>query len=179
MAVSVLDKFLDVMKLNPEEEEDGFYDEYYDDEEEEVKPSRRNLRREKAASDDESYESSSYERKSRDREKASSKITPMRSSKKNGAMEVCVIKPNSFETVSEIVETLLVNRTVVLNLEGLNVDVAQRIIDFVSGATFAINGNLQKITNYIFIITPASVDVSGDFQTIVDSFNVNGKRSDY
>ncbi|MCR5667152.1 MAG: cell division protein SepF, partial [Eubacterium sp.] len=58
-------------------------------------------------------------------------------------------------------------------------DVAQRIIDFASGATFAINGNLQKITNYIFIITPAAVDVSGDFQTIVDSFNVNSKHSDY
>ncbi len=121
MAVSVLDKFLDVMKLNPEEDEDGFYDEYYDDdEEEEVKPSRRSLRREKAASHEESYESSSYERKARDREKSSNKITPMRSGKKSNGMEVCVIKPNSFETVSEIVETLLVNRTVVILLEDFS-----------------------------------------------------------
>ena len=58
------------------------------------------------------------------------------------------------------------NRTVVLNLEGLDVDIAQRIIDFTSGSCFAIGGNLQKISHYIFIITPSSVDVSGDFQDI-------------
>ena len=55
---------------------------------------------------------------------------------------------------------------VVLNLEGIDVDVAQRIIDFASGSCYAISGNLQKISHYIFIITPSSVDVSGDFQDI-------------
>jgi cell division inhibitor SepF len=49
------------------------------------------------------------------------------------------------------------------------VDIAQRIIDFTSGSTFAISGNLQKISHYIFIITPASVDISGDFQEIINS----------
>ena len=49
---------------------------------------------------------------------------------------------------------------------GLDVDIAQRIIDFTSGSCFAISGNLQKISHYIFIITPASVDISGDFQDI-------------
>ena len=47
-------------------------------------------------------------------------------------------------------------------------DVAQRIIDFTSGSCFAISGNLQKISNYIFIITPSSVDISGDFQDILN-----------
>lgn len=82
-------------------------------------------------------------------------------------MEVCVIRPNSIEDGREITETLLANRTVVLNLEGLDVAIAQRIIDFASGSTYAISGNLQKISNYIFIITPASVDISGDFQEIL------------
>ena len=81
-------------------------------------------------------------------------------------MEVCVIKPTSVEDAREITETLLSNRTVVLNLEGLDVDIAQRIIDFTSGSCFAISGNLQKISHYIFIITPSSVDISGDFQDI-------------
>ena len=80
-------------------------------------------------------------------------------------MEVCVIKPTSMEDAREITETLLSNRTVVLNMEGL--DMAQRIIDFASGSCFAINGNLQKIANYIFIITPATVDISGDFQNLL------------
>ena len=88
-------------------------------------------------------------------------------------MEVCVIKPTSVEEAREITETLLENRTVILNLEGLDVDVAQRIIDFTSGSCYAIHGNLQKISHYIFIITPASVDISGDFQEILSgSFDV-------
>ena len=89
-------------------------------------------------------------------------------------MEVCVIKPTSFEESREITETLLTNRTVVLNMEGLDVDIAQRIIDFASGSCYAINGNLQKISNYIFIITPESVDISGDFQSLMDSFDISG-----
>ena len=59
-------------------------------------------------------------------------------------------------------------------IEGLDVEIAQRIIDFTSGSTFAISGNLQKISNYIFIITPASVDISGDFLSLVDSFDTKG-----
>jgi cell division inhibitor SepF len=82
-------------------------------------------------------------------------------------MEVCVVKPTSIEDAREITETLLNNRTVVLNLEGIDVELAQRIIDFTSGSCFAISGNLQKISRYIFIVTPASVDISGDFQDIL------------
>ena len=82
-------------------------------------------------------------------------------------MEVVVVKPTEFEDSREITETLLSNRTVVLNLEGLNVDIAQRIIDFASGSCFAMRGNLQKISHYIFIITPPSVDISGDFQDLI------------
>lgn len=82
-------------------------------------------------------------------------------------MEVCVVKPTAFEDAREITETLLANRTVVLNLEGLDVDIAQRIIDFSSGSCFAMRGNLQKISHYIFIITPPSVDISGDFQDLI------------
>ncbi len=85
----------------------------------------------------------------------------------NNGMEVCVVKPTTFEDAREITETLLANRTVVLNLEGLDVDIAQRIIDFSSGSCFAMRGNLQKISHYIFIITPPSVDISGDFQDLI------------
>ena len=96
------------------------------------------------------------------------KVTPMRNTRKSGAgMEVCVIKPASMEDAREITDTLLSNRTVVLNMEGLDMDIAQRIIDFASGSCYAMNGNLQKIANYIFIITPASVDISGDFQGLL------------
>ena len=93
-------------------------------------------------------------------------------------MEVCVIKPTSVEDAREITETLLNNRTVVLNVEGLDVEIAQRIIDFTSGSCFAISGNLQKISNYIFLVTPTDVDISGDLQDLLNtSFDASSMRS--
>lgn len=159
--MSVMDKFLNAMKLN--DEEDEYYDDdFYDDEPEPVK--KPSSMREDSAMDDD-----------RPVKKSTPKVTPMRQMKKmpGTGMEVCVIKPTTVEDAREITETLLANRTVVLNLEGLDVDIAQRIIDFTSGSCFAISGNLQKISHYIFIITPASVDISGDFQEILSgSFDV-------
>ena len=160
--MGVMDKFLNYMKLN--EDDDDFYDDdYYGEEPVEEKTKKQPAIKEDAADEEE-----------RAIKKASPKVTPMRQSKKTGnGMEVCVIKPTSIEDAREITETLLANRTVVLNLEGLDVDIAQRIIDFTSGSCFAISGNLQKISHYIFIITPAIVDISGDFQEILSgSFDV-------
>lgn len=185
--MAFFDKMLNAMRLNSEDDEDDFYnDDYLDDEDEYEAPARRrSFRREKEAEPDEDF----FEKKSvvREREKSaapktSPKITPMRPTKKTQGgsipMEVCVIKPTSVEDAREITETLLNNRTVVLNLEGLDLDIAQRIIDFTSGSCFAIDGNLQKISNYIFIVTPAAVDISGDFQNIMDAFDVSSIQTD-
>lgn len=82
-------------------------------------------------------------------------------------MEVCVIKPASMEDTREIADTLLAGCTVVLNLEGIDVDIAQRIIDFCCGACYCMSGSLQKVSSYIFILTPSSVEISGDIQDIL------------
>ena len=159
--MGVMDKFINYMKLN---DDDDFYDDDYDDE-----PIIDNRsQKQSVVKDDVIVEDE------RTVKKTTPKVTPMRPTKKTGnGMEVCVIKPTSIEDAREITETLLANRTVVLNLEGLDVDIAQRIIDFTSGSCFAISGNLQKISHYIFIITPAIVDISGDFQEILSgSFDV-------
>ena len=100
----------------------------------------------------------------------SSKITPMRSSRRSNqtsSMEVCVIKPASMEDTREIADTLLDNATVILNLEGIDVELAQRIIDFASGACYSLNGSLQMISSYIFVLGPSSVDITGDLQNIL------------
>ena len=160
--MGVMDKFINYMKLN---DDDDFYDDDYDDE-----PIIDNRsQKQSVVKDDVIVEDE------RTVKKTTPKVTPMRPTKKTGnGMEVCVIKPTSIEDAREITETLLANRTVVLNLEGLDVDIAQRIIDFTSGSCFAISGNLQKISHYIFIITPAIVDISGDFQEILSgSFDVS------
>ncbi len=161
--MGVMDKFLTYMKLNDDEEE-YYDDDYLDDEEELEKPASRKTSAARPVKDSAEADDRAVKKT------VQPKVTPIRQNvtrKMPGAgMEVCVIKPTSVEDAREITETLLANRTVVLNLEGLDVDIAQRIIDFTSGSCFAISGNLQKISHYIFIITPASVDISGDFQDI-------------
>lgn len=102
--------------------------------------------------------------------RTSSKITPMRNSRRSSQtvnMEVCVIKPTSMEDTREIADTLVDNSTVILNLEGIDVELAQRIIDFTSGACYSLGGSLQKVSSYIFILGPSNVDITGDLQNIL------------
>lgn len=180
--MGIMDKFLNIMRLNPDDDDDFYNEDYdYDDDYEEEVKSKSSFRREKKEEDydDDLDMDKSYREKT---VKTTPKVTPIRPAKKSGSgsgMEVCVIKPTSVEDAREITETLLNNRTVVLNVEGLDVEIAQRIIDFTSGSCFAISGNLQKISNYIFIITPASVDISGDFLSLVDTFQGRGIQTDF
>lgn len=163
------DKFLSILRLNDDYDEYDDYDDY-DEEEEEIPAKKRS----KGASREASYSDEKAVREVADIEPSkpsrsfskSSKVVPMRTGR--SGMEVCVIKPKNVEEAREITDTLLSGRAVILNLEGLHVDVAQRIIDFTSGSCYSINGNLQKVSNYIFIITPETVDISGDFQDLLD-----------
>lgn len=172
--MSVLDKFLDAVKLNDDyDDDDDFYDDEIEDDYEEEKPKKRFFQKMSSADRDDVDEdnepaapkkSSSASRTV----KTSSKITPMRSKRTgSNSMEVHVTKPASMEDTREIADTLLAGCTVVLNLEGLDVEVAQRIIDFSCGACYSINGSLQKVSSYIFILTPANVEISGDIQDIL------------
>ena len=171
--MGVFDKFLDIMKLN-EDDYDDQYDEYdeggfYDDDEYEEKSRHSFFGKKNNSSKEDSYKDFDVEEE-KEFQPAKSKVTQMRTPARHsssGNMEVCVVKPGSVDDSREITETLLGGRTVILTLEGMDLDVAQRIIDFISGATFAINGNLQKISNYIFLVTPTNVDISGDLQDLL------------
>ena len=160
--MSITDKFLGMLNLNQDYSEDGYDDEDMDDDgfyDRDVDVSSRNTRKRKEIDFIDDTEEAP---------KKQVKNTNMRVVKKStSGLEVVVIKPTTFEEAREITDTLLSNRAVVLNLEGIEFELAQRIIDFASGSTYAINGKLQKISNYIFIVTPPSVDISGDFQGIL------------
>ena len=172
--MSVLDKFLSIMKLD---DEDDYEDDLFDDDFEEVPKKTFFKKNKKSDYDDEEDEDYYDDRKS---SVAAGKVTPMRQPARRASMEVCVIKPTAVDDAREITETLLSGRTVILNLEGLDLEIAQRIIDFTSGATFAINGNLQKISNYIFLVTPTNVDISGDLQDLLNtSFDVPSIKTRY
>ncbi len=174
--MSITDKFLDIMRLNMDEDEYDDYDE--DDFEEEVKPRRssrtpkQSTRREEAprrASKPAMEEVETVKETSRTQPRQMSKVVPMRNKKGNVAgMEVCVIKPTGIEDEIEIADTLLSGRAVILNMEGIHYDLAQRIIDFSSGACYAMSGNLSKISNCIFVITPSTVDISGDVPELLE-----------
>ena len=75
------------------------------------------------------------------------------------ALEMKVVKPDSFDSVAQIADHLLSKRTVVLNLENTNKETARRLIDFLSGVAYSIDGSLKKIETNAYVITPANVDV--------------------
>lgn len=75
------------------------------------------------------------------------------------ALELKVVKPQHFESVPQIADHLLNKRTVVLNLENTNKETARRLIDFLSGVAYSIDGSLKKIASNAYVITPSNVDV--------------------
>ena len=87
---------------------------------------------------------------------------PQSSRAPSGALELKVVKPTHFEEVNRIADHLLNRRTVVLNLENTNKETARRLIDFLSGVAYSIDGQLKRVANNTFVITPHNVDVSGE-----------------
>ncbi|MGL5436141.1 MAG: cell division protein SepF [Lachnospiraceae bacterium] len=154
--MSLLSKLMDTMRLYDEDDDDYFGPEdEYDTLEKPAKKSLFNAREEEDF-DDLEDKPKFFSR--------SPKVVPMRR-----GMEVSMVKPTGIEDAKEICDYLLAGKAVVLNMEGIHTEVAQRIIDFTSGATYSMNGNLQKISNYIFIATPESIELSGDFQDLLNS----------
>ena len=86
-------------------------------------------------------------------------------------LKVVLVKPERFETASEIADHLREKRTVVMNLESTHKDVARRLIDFLSGVAYASEGKIKKVAANTFIITPYSVDIQGD---LIDELSSNG-----
>ena len=149
--------FMDELKkiIHPYDDED--YD-YEEDFEEPVKESRSPFeeRREDRRSE---------ERRSEDRH---NKVVNIHATTQ---LKVVLVKPERFENASEIADHLTEKRTVVLNLESTNKDVARRLIDFLSGVAYAGEGKIKKVAANTYIITPYSVDIMGD---LIDELENNG-----
>ena len=86
-------------------------------------------------------------------------------------LKVVLVKPERFENASEIADHLKDKRTVVLNLESTNKDIARRLIDFLSGVAYAGEGKIKKVAANTYIITPYSVDIQGE---LIDELESNG-----
>ena len=153
----------------------GFIDwvkgsELEDDYEDEM-PRQRN---EEPAVDD---EPSSYNRRSYDSAAADTAPTRRHDSNKvvnintTTQLAVVLVKPDRFEAAAEIADHLKDKRTVVLNLEQTNKDIARRLVDFLSGVAYANEGKIKKVANSTYIITPYNVDIMGD---LIDELENSG-----
>ena len=88
-------------------------------------------------------------------------------------LQVVLVKPEKFDDASSIASHLKDKRTVVLNLESANKDIARRLVDFLSGVAYALEGKIKKVAVSTYIITPYNVDIIGD---LIDELESNGMR---
>lgn len=193
-------KILDFMKLNDDEYEDyEEYDDEIEEEEEAAEPVKRKkaagaektsfrARHTTTAKEDDGLDAyadlddepvtksshSSYSAPRSSRKTTSygrnSKIVPMHTAARS--MEVCVSKPDDFNACQEVCDIILSGRAAIINFDAVTTQEAQRIIDFVSGSCYAINGNIKQISETIVIVTPEDIDITGDLQGLATS-NVN------
>ena len=146
--------------IHPYDDED--YD-YEDDFEEPAKENTRSLFEDRR--DDRREDRRSDERRNEDRH---NKVVNIHATTQ---LKVVLVKPERFENASEIADHLKEKRTVVLNLESTNKDVARRLIDFLSGVAYAGEGKIKKVAANTYLITPYSVDIMGD---LIDELENNG-----
>lgn len=146
------------------EEEDDFDD--FGEEERETRPSRSARNSSPAAS---SFDSGfGVPESSQPRSTSGSKVVNIHTT---AQMQVVLVKPDRFDNVSDIAEHLRSKHAVVLNLEATNKDVARRLVDFLSGCAYALDGKIKKIAISTYIITPYNVDIVGD---LIDELENNG-----
>ncbi len=157
--MGVFDKFKDLVGVG-----DEFDDEDFEPTEEEIEEAARNVER--------NYEKPSKYTRSSLRE---NNVVHM-GAVGGGPMKLMVIEPTSFEESQKLVDSLKENKPVIVNLEQLDAEVARKIFDFLSGATYALEGNVQKIANNIFVFAPETVDISSNDSS--KEFNFGAMDSD-
>ena len=105
---------------------------------------------------------------SADDDRRSNKVVNIRAATQ---LQVVLVKPERFEDASSIADHLREKRTVVLNLESTNGDIARRLLDFLAGVSYANEGKIKKVAISTYIITPYNVDILGD---LIDELENNG-----
>lgn len=141
MSGALMNKVWDLFGMDsaePEEYEDeNVYE--YDDEEEEVEDKKL------------------FGRKNREKEK----VVSMPQAQSN-AIKMVISQPTTFEQSDEICSFLKEKKSVIVNLEYVNKDVARRIVDFISGGVYALDGYIQKVSNSIFLVAPSNYEITNE-----------------
>lgn len=140
--------------------------------EEELTAAKEKISRENKFSSSTSAPSFSGDFSSSERKPLVSKPAEKRYSVANtNSLKLVLIEPKGFEECPKLVDSLKARKPVIINLEKLETEIAKKIFDFLSGATYALNGNVQKITNNIFIFAPENVSIAAnqERQTMADA----------
>ena len=150
----------DRMDEDDYEAEDEAFDDGYDDEPEPApapreEPRRREYRQEPAAQQP-------------PRRNDNGKVVNIHATTQ---LQVVLVKPERYENASEVADHLRDKRTVVLNLEKTEKDVARRLLDFLSGVAYAQEGKIKKVALQTYLVTPYNVDIMGD---LIDELENNG-----
>lgn len=188
---NLIERAMDLLKLTYEEYDE---DEDEDDYEDNVRVAKKNKKEDKKEKETRSYEAGNgrdskttmqsnprknWNRAQNEGGSLNSKVerAPIRSSSRvsvvkggnNMESEIISVRPKDDKTKLEIGEHLLNGKTVLINMEGLEVDVAQRIVDFTSGVCYAIKGDMKFPSKYIVIAVPDEVGLSGYFENTSNS----------
>jgi len=144
MSKGIFNRILDAVGLEEEEfeyEEDEIMDEevdFYEDELEEPEEPKASRRKQ-------------------------AKITPLPNS--SAKMKMLVFQPSSYEEAECIIDNLKARKPVIMNLDELELELGQRILDFVGGAVYSLNGDIKKVARSIFVVAPSNVDVAQNIET--------------
>jgi cell division inhibitor SepF len=156
--------FFDKVKDILNEDDDNDFEDFYDDSASSFNRASRSSR---------SIEPPVYEKEERQAERParrqkSDKVVNINTT---AQFQVVLVKPERYEEAAAIADHLNTKRSVVLNLESTNRDIARRLLDFLSGVAYANNGQIKRVANSTYIITPYNVDVMGD---LIDELENNG-----
>ncbi len=158
--MGIFDKFVDIIRENDDDEFDDFYEE--DSSYPMPAPPKREKHKSVKVPKEEKPEKIHRSRVQSD------KVMNIHTT---AQLQVVLVKPERFEEAASIGDNLNEKRTVVLNLESTNRDIARRLLDFLSGVAYANRGQIKRVANSTYIITPYNVDVLGD---LIDELENSG-----
>jgi cell division inhibitor SepF len=111
--------------------------------------------------DEDSSENASSKNDRNSRKNPQGKVLNMNN---NNSLKVVVLAPQNILEARELCDHLKSNKPVIMNVEGVDTPLAQRMVDFLSGAVYCLDGDIQKISTGIFLATPASIEITGDLK---------------
>jgi cell division inhibitor SepF len=149
--MGAINKFMNMLNIGSNDEE---VEDYEDDQEvqESTTPTYKSRRNFNEIEEDSPYSARNIQ----------SKVIPMNTAISSSKM--VITQPNCYEDVQEIGDYLKNRKSVIVNLESVSKEDARRILDFMSGATFIVEGTIQKVSNLIYLMTPRNVEIQNDVE---------------